>query len=88
MLKIKDNVDLKELEKYGFKYCGNYNRGDCWVRKVNDEVIRGIMVQGDWDNRKIYFEFPYMNIQYPNLKDYIKDLIVAGLVEKVEDIKC
>ena len=25
MLKIKDNVDLKELEKYGFR-CGSYNR--------------------------------------------------------------
>ena len=28
MLKIKDNVDLKKLEKYGFKYfinsCGTY----------------------------------------------------------------
>lgn len=85
MLKIKDNVDLRELEKFGFKYEGNYNRGDIWVRKVDDKVIRGIAIKGDWDNRNIVFEFPYMDIDYPNLEDYIKDLIQAGLVEKVGD---
>ena len=26
MLKIKDNVDLKELEKYGFKYNDYYGQ--------------------------------------------------------------
>ena len=85
MLKIRNDIDLKELEKYGFEYHGNYNRGDNWIRKVDDEVIRGIMIIGDWDNRKICFEFPYMNIKYPPLENYIQDLIKDGLVEKVED---
>ena len=83
MLKIKDNVDLSILEKFGFEYKGNYNRGDVWVRKIDDKLIRGISIKGDWDNRIIEFEFPYMDIEYPDLEDYIQDLIEAGLVEKV-----
>ena len=85
MWKIKDDVNLKVLYDYGFTYGGNYNRGDNWIRKVDDEVIRGIMIKGDWDNRKICFEFPYMKIQYPDIEDYIQDLIEAGLAEKVSD---
>ena len=34
MLKIKDNVDLKELEKYGFK---EYN--DCYSRDYNNDYL-------------------------------------------------
>ena len=83
MLKIKDNVNLKQLENFGFEYKGNYNRGDVWVRKIDDKLIRGISIKGDWDNRIIEFEFPYMDIEYPNLEYYIQDLIEAGLVEKV-----
>ena len=50
MLKIKDNVDLKELEKFGFEYYGNYNRGDCWRReniifkKNGKDFINGITI--------------------------------------------
>ena len=70
MLKIKDNVDLKELKKYGFKEGEQnyrfYNPFDiivCWIYKD----CRYINVKGDTSAcEKLY------------------DLIQAGLVEKVE----
>ena len=35
MLKIKDNVDLKELEKYGFKYVsGDYETQDLKIKAL------------------------------------------------------
>lgn len=83
--KLKDDVDFIKLDRYGYKYTGNYNRGEQWTKKVDDEVIRGIMIKGDWDNRKITFQFPYMNIKYPDIKIYIQDLIDANLVEEVND---
>ena len=82
MLKIKDNVDLKELEKYGFEYrdcCGYKNsyvyeeRNDGWS---NDEIVIYC------DNKKIckyYEDFSNDYLQYK-----IDDLIKDGLVEKVD----
>lgn len=80
MLKIKDNVDLKELEKYGFKMVANHYEktikdngyGEYVVLTVYevDRVI-GLIVNTD-DN--VYTE----NI------DIIYDLIKSDLVEKVE----
>ena len=79
MLKIKDSIDLKELEKYGFKifanhcektiednYCGEYM---CLSIYEVDKVI-GLTSNSDY---KVYTE---------NL-DVIYDLIKDGLVEKV-----
>ena len=87
MLKIKDNVDLKELESFGFKYTGNYNRGDRWEREmyitVNGVRLDGIIVTF---LREISYLAPYRkDIEYPNIEIFIKDLIQAGLVEKVEE---
>lgn len=87
MFKIKDDVELRELMKYGFKYTGNYNRGDIYKREmyitVNGVNLDGIMVG---DSRKIGYIFPYIkNIEYPDIEIFIKDLIQAGLVEKVEE---
>ena len=73
MLKIRDDVDLKELEKFGFKLdCTNkvYELGDYWVGV--DCIAVHI------DNRKIYFTF-----HYDDLENVLFDLITAGLVEKV-----
>ena len=86
MLKIKDNVDLKELESFGFKYTGNYNRGDRWEREmyiiVNGKDLGGIIVT---EYRKVGFIHPYIKgIEYPEIEPYVEDLIQAGLVEKVE----
>lgn len=84
MLKIKDDVDLKELEKFGYKYTGNYNRGDQWKKEINIVVdgknLGGILIQ---ECRNIDFKFPYIqNIVYPDIEPYIQDLILLGLVEK------
>ena len=84
MLKIKDNVDLKELEKFGYKYTGNYNRGDQWEKEINIIVdgknLGGILIQ-EW--RTIDFKFPYIqNIIYPDIEPYIQDLISANLVKR------
>ena len=72
MLKIRDDVDLKELEKFGFKQEYNYRTGEndgnyyCSSFKV-------------CKNRHI---LPY-NGTNQNRYDKMFDLIQAGLVEKV-----
>lgn len=86
MLKIKDSVNLKELEKFGYKYVGNYNRGDQWLKEINIIVngknLGGILIQ-EWG--EISFRFQYIkDIKYPDIEPYIQDLIQADLVEKVE----
>ena len=86
MWKVKKEVPLSELKKYGYKYFGNYNRGDQWIKEqeiiVDGKNLGGILVQ-EWG--EISFRFPYIkDIKYPNIETYIKDLINADLVEKVE----
>jgi hypothetical protein len=77
MLKIKDNVDLKELEKYGFKkdkYCpsriiGEYDYAYQFLRINTDD--RTIMISSGYDDVNSYDEV-----------SKLYDLIQAGLVEK------
>ena len=74
MLKIKDNVDLKELEKYGFEYeegiiikeDGSYCKYATAINK-NDRIIR-----------PYYAGFSYYDYEV------IYDLIKADLVEKID----
>lgn len=77
MLKIKDNVDLKELEKFGFishtysnatHYEIELLRHSKWIR------VNGI-------TRKIIINNDSVNNDIPNI---LYDLIKADLVEKVE----
>lgn len=81
MLKIKDDVDLKELEKFGFeksdkafKHIYNYTILtiiDYQIAIYKDrhiEISQNAMYK--WDNK---------------LQDKLYDLILAGLVEKVEE---
>ena len=75
MLKIKDNVDLKELEKYGFKYEKYYEYGKYYLLRRNGKVIIRIV------ERKL--KLHSNNKTYSTLYDLIKD----GLVEKVGDDK-
>ena len=77
MLKIKDNVDLKELDKYGFEYCG----GTRWLRKYSHTSRCGTTTYRIWikQDRVLSFNNPtnkVLNVLY--------DLIKDGLVEKVE----
>ena len=83
MLKIKDSVDLKELEKFGFEYDEDINcyfyygftRANC-----NSEIRMYI----DKKNKTITTGFD-MYVHEGKIHDKIYDLIEAGLVEKVED---
>ncbi len=75
MLKIKDDVDLKELEKFDFTYFDDkrsYRYGCLDLQKGNVEVFinnaRVISIVSD----KSIFDL-----------DIIYDLILNGLVEKV-----
>lgn len=82
---IRKDIDLfKILPKYGFIYDGNYNRGDIWYRTMDgiDDIMpqNGIVIHGDWDNRAIYFRFPYReSVKDKNILLYIQDLISDGL---------
>ena len=74
MLKIRDEVDLKELEKYGFKYFKNKDYEiweiDKWRSFIGIEPKDRIIQIGCED---------YKDIE----EDVIYDLITNGLVEKV-----
>ena len=75
MLKIKDNVDLKELEKYGFEYeqgiiikeHGSYYKYATSIDKINRTITPYCAGFSYYDYEIIY------------------DLIKDGLVEKVEE---
>ncbi len=86
MLKIKDNVDLKELEKFGFS---TYEE----EIKIDDErIIYFTYCYKDFylyvtDTRKIYGEecdYIKGTVLANENFDTLFDLIQAGLVEKVE----
>lgn len=74
MLKIKDSVDLKELEKYGFeklKGFSDYHYGDD-ISAIYVEMDRTIIVA-------TYQDYDVKN----KILEIIYDLIKDGLVEKV-----
>ena len=86
MIKIKNNVDLKELEKYGLilEYKCNNRTGEIWV-----ENIYQLTAKDSWmyaicfytENKKDYFLGNIQNKGSSILYDLIKD----DLVEKVEE---
>ena len=94
MLKIKDNIDLKELEKFGFEYddefdVGMYIKSKHYKKELNDPIYgkyeelfsdRICVFEND---RKIITD----NYSLQNKMDYdtLFDLIQAGLIEKVSD---
>lgn len=79
MLKIKENVDLKELERFGFEYHRNDNlyskeiyESDCRLVVDPDRIIC-------YDNNSTA-DMSYHNVE---LLTELYNLIQAGLVEKV-----
>ena len=72
MLKIKDNVDLKELEKYGLYKTKAYRSYVYTDKNIGVEENRTI---NTWD----YLECTDLD----EYNDVLYDLIKAGLVEKV-----
>lgn len=92
MLKIKDNVDLKELEKYGFKTIYDTplrNKNYAYIPKVdidlNETWVNEIFVDGD--TKKIYIVDYAHNVEYitDEVLDKLFELIQVGLVEKVSE---
>ncbi len=77
MLKIKDNVDLKELEKYGLKY----TIGEDWHR-CNDNMSISL---GDNQEININCDDCYFDKDIYECFEWLYDLIKANLVERVGD---
>ena len=76
MLKIKDSVDLKELEKFGF----SYTEGEDY-HIYNDSMIIDI---GDKKELNIRCDDYFYDTDINECIEWVYDLIQAGLVEKVE----
>lgn len=81
MLRIKKDVDLKELEKFGFKFdeeCGKY------IFNIYKDKRGGIsLTVRSWD-KKIYVWSNTDCVVDEELIVKLYDLITAGMVEKVE----
>lgn len=85
MLKIKDSVNLKELEKFGFVEKRKYIRKDniAVEKETRDLVIQAININQYGGFRAI----DNKNSSMININDTIYDLIKADMVEKVSDKK-
>jgi hypothetical protein len=87
MLKIKQNVDLKELEKYGFEY---NRQNNTYVRTFSHVFFyREIEIYIDNPNFKSGEIKAYSSIiqDFPKedwIEKNIQDLIKADLVEKID----
>lgn len=78
MLKIKDNVDLKELEKFGFEYTSY-----CRDKEGNDCLLYCFLSISPCD-RTIEISSGYDEVNGYEEIEKLFDLIQAGLIEKVE----
>ena len=93
MLKIKDDVDLKELEKFGFiesfgKYSISIDNKEQNERLFQIPKYRDFVFLTYYDDtREITLDFQDMEDYYGVELDVLYDLIQANLVEKVEDKK-
>lgn len=74
MLKIKDNIPLTELEKFGFEFDGKE-----WQYATNFEVL------GVQDNRCIFILVDNSFGIAEDTFGILYDLIKADMVEKVEN---
>jgi len=76
MLKIKDDIDLKELEKYGFKY----HKDLIYKPKYKEWSVIEVSVD---PNTKI-IKIAGINDLFHTVEDTLFDLIKADLVEKIK----
>lgn len=81
MLKIRDDVDLKELEKFGY-YVG---QDDCGYKAYKKDLKYNDYI-AIYDDRTILIDLEdFCGSSLKELeKELLYDLIQAGLVEKVE----
>lgn len=84
MLKIKENVELKELEKFGFKY----NRDMKYWYKHCIGTFNKFLVLTENDIDSFRGQIVFYNDSAFNTTLYLDtlyDLIQSGLVEKIEE---
>lgn len=82
MLKIKDNVDLKELEKFGLIKNNHHDLFTRYEYKPNNGICLYV------DEYKIISVFPtYYDKLETKIMDKLYDLIKADLVEKIGEIE-
>lgn len=87
MLKLKDNVELKELEKFGFKYVEDRSfEGDFSYceKRIGGNVVLGIGARNRRFLADITEKDNNMTYIFSDGLDVMFDLFQAGLVEKVE----
>ena len=82
MLKIKDNVDLKELEKFGFDY--DNKLGVYYYTYRGEYFTWGFRVYEDREIESIIYAHSPNNLvdDIIKLASFVFDLIQAGLIEK------
>ena len=88
MLKIKSNVDLKELEKFGFEkvdVCYEYRLNNHDANDYSDEVYVVVYSQDfrKYKERELYLYVEDVPTDELFELDVLFDLIQSGLVEKV-----
>ena len=83
MLKIKDGIDLKELEKFGFKFSPIFHSYIFANTYTYGESIKEEYISVFLDNYVLYISTADYDCELEKCKDVLYDLIQAGLVEKV-----
>lgn len=81
MLKIKDSVDLKELEKFGFKH--KYEKVYEYVREIEGKTAYRVYTTKNHSYLQIEIFKPVIIAK--RLQDLLYDLIKAGMVEKTNE---
>ena len=83
MLKIKDDVNLKELEKFGFE--NNYNN-EYLLKSYKKDFSQDDYISIKKEDRSIqmrHYQEEYGVTNIIRIDELLYDLIQAGLVEKV-----
>ena len=83
MLKIKDNLDLKELEKFGFKKAVEKSLLNTEIKGYKCLLEEGaVFIDNKFKNIDLICD-DYGDVNYDDFADVIFELIQAGLIEKV-----
>lgn len=80
-LRIKQNVDLKELEKFGFKH--REGKSYEYIRELDNKTAYRIYTTKK--HAYIQIEIFEPMVIAKGVQNILYDLIQAGLVEKVEE---
>ena len=79
MLKVKDNVDLKELENFGFKYNDYSGQYKICERNIDGATYIYINV---WNKKILFRQDKSLDKECLNV---LYDLIKYDLIEKVDE---